>query len=501
MLVQLYRDNYIETAQEELTFRIYNGYFNGTDASPNITWFNTAVLLIEGTTANLTDLQTATKNQFGDVDNKSLKVFGYFRAKKTGVYTFYTTSDDASFLYINDILIISNGGTHNAQTRFGVYYMTAGSYYKFDIYYGESAQGQEFSAGYYEPDLTVVPDQSLTGATTTIMDGIYPGNYVVSSSSFLSAGSEPYRAFDKSLYSDTAFCSIGSIYSKTIGGYSQYYADAGTATTSIVGGGTYRGEWLQIELPKAIRIKHFKMNRRSGTGGTSNLPDLYALFGTNDTTQGWYKLYERSSPGNAHWGANVYEVKSFNVATNENEYKYYRMAVYRTQTNSAMAFGELLLYTEIPPAVTTNFIKDGTGLTTYYNINPENTTTLVETTANYPLLYLDASLQGLFKVSVLAMYSNRTNFTTSKHDILYIASDDLFNNFNGTYRNYIQIHEKPVANDNERKRFTQFSDDMSFKCELDGKIEVRFRRGTSEPVNWRYAMLILDVERIPVTSL
>lgn len=463
MIVQLYRDNYTTTPVERLNFTLYNGYFAGTDANLNLGFFDTAEVLATGSTTNLSSLETASNNQFyqnyndneamndywtnpgytystggsgitittrtqnnlrltmnsssdpsitldgtrptinsanfkyihfkykivsgtadyfdifyynttgqgitasrkvtwnygaitlgewrtavidmtnetnwtnanwnrfrldpissgsavidleyfaitndinpPDLNTKSLKITGYFRAKKTGTYRFYIRSDDAGFLLIDDVAVVLNGGTHAAQNRFGNVNMTNGTYYKIDIYYGDSTIDSIFSAGYLEPK------------------------------------------------------------------------DDGTNSNS----------------------------------------------------------------------------------TNIND-----------------------------------FITNGSGLTTYYDINP--TTQPVLTSATFPLVIEDDTLNGLFRVSPLALYYNRSNFTTSKHDILYIASEDLFNSFNATYKNYIQIHEKPVANDNERKRFTQFSSDMSFECELNGRIEVIFRRGNYEPVNFRYAMLILDVERIP----
>jgi hypothetical protein len=468
MIIQLYRDNYTTTPVERLNFTLYNGYFNGTDANANLGFFDTAEVLATGSTSNLSNLETTSNSTFQqnfndneamndnwnmtgytysasnltvttrtnnnlrltmtglsdpqlnlqgtrptvnsnnfkyihlrykvvsgnadyfqifyynttgqaisgtrskvinygtitfgewktvvidmsndpnwitanwnqyrldpisgdgnfkdavidfdyfiisnsinppDYDTKSLKASGYFRAKKTGIYRFFTRSDDASFLAINDAIVVFNGGAHGAQDRFGNVSMTAGTYYKFDIYYGDSSSGQSFSAGYLEPN------------------------------------------------------------------------DDGT------------------------------------TSDSTNLED---------------------------------------------------------------------------------FITNGTGLTTYYDINPETQPTSI--TNQYPLILEDNSLYGLFRISPLSLYINRTPFSTSKHDILYLASEDLFNNFNGTYKNYIQLHEKPVANDVERKRFTQFSHDMSFECELNGRIEVTLRRGSLEPIGWRYAMLILQLERVPDTS-
>ena len=143
-----------------------------------------------------------------------------------------------------------------------------------------------------------------------------------------------------------------------------------------------------------------------------------------------------------------------------------------------------------------DFITNGTGLTTFYDTDP--TTQVAINTAFSPLVYDDYSLRGLYKVSFLAVYFNRGNFGTSKNDLCYIASDELFNPNNGTYKDYIIIDENPIRNDaNDLKHAVQFSNDMTFLCELNGHIQIMFRRGINEPVAFRYAMVILDVEPVP----
>jgi len=45
---------------------------------------------------------------------------GYFYARKTGIYTFYTESDDASYIFINSksLPLTNNGDTHGMRERF-----------------------------------------------------------------------------------------------------------------------------------------------------------------------------------------------------------------------------------------------------------------------------------------------------------------------------------------------------------------------------------------------
>jgi fibro-slime domain-containing protein len=142
-----------------LTYTIYNGYFNGTNASPNISWFNTAQIRSSGITIDLTSLESITNGAiFNNASGSalpnafSIKISGSFRASKTGTYRFFTRSDDASFLYINNTSIVANGGTHAPQDAFGNVNMVAGTYYNIDIYYGDSSQGQWLSVGFIDPD-------------------------------------------------------------------------------------------------------------------------------------------------------------------------------------------------------------------------------------------------------------------------------------------------------------------------------------------------------------
>ena len=80
MLVQLYRDNYSTTPTENLITTIYDGFFDGVES-----WFLTATTVnTDLRTSNLTDLNSITANLFNSLTPQSVKVSGFFRAKKTG---------------------------------------------------------------------------------------------------------------------------------------------------------------------------------------------------------------------------------------------------------------------------------------------------------------------------------------------------------------------------------------------------------------------------------
>ena len=85
---------------------------------------------------------------------------GYFRAPATGTYTFYTTSDDASYLWIGSTAqtgfttgnaLVNNGGLHGWRSAAGTINLVAGTYYPIRVQYGENYGGDAISVTIYGP--------------------------------------------------------------------------------------------------------------------------------------------------------------------------------------------------------------------------------------------------------------------------------------------------------------------------------------------------------------
>lgn len=53
---------------------------------------------------------------------------GTFHATAEGPYVFTTVSDDGSWVWVNDVLVVDNGGRHGPQRRFGTVRLTPGSH-------------------------------------------------------------------------------------------------------------------------------------------------------------------------------------------------------------------------------------------------------------------------------------------------------------------------------------------------------------------------------------
>ena len=130
----------------------FNGYY---DDSPN--FFDTAAK--HGDTSLTSQINNFTNN----ADYYSWQWVGYFRPPTTGMYTFFTTSDDASHLWIGDNALtgytvanalVKNGGQHGAQESAsrGIE-LTAGQYYPIRIMFGENGGGDSMTVAFSGPGI------------------------------------------------------------------------------------------------------------------------------------------------------------------------------------------------------------------------------------------------------------------------------------------------------------------------------------------------------------
>lgn len=128
----------------------YSGYF-----ADDPDWFasQTATASTDDGTLAVNPLAITTSYQW----------IGYFVPTTTESYTFYTTSDDASFLWIGPNAVtgfitanalVNNAGEHPAQERSGSIALTAGQYYPIRIQAGNNGGPGEFSTAFSTPTIT-----------------------------------------------------------------------------------------------------------------------------------------------------------------------------------------------------------------------------------------------------------------------------------------------------------------------------------------------------------
>jgi hypothetical protein len=120
-----------------LTEDFYSGYYGDNRA-----FFDSA-------TKTRSPAQVSSINKPHEGDNYSYKWTGYVVPSSTGTYGFWTNSDDASHVYINNTLVVSNGGSHGMQTASGSIALTAGTSNPIEILFGQGGGGAGMQFQWY----------------------------------------------------------------------------------------------------------------------------------------------------------------------------------------------------------------------------------------------------------------------------------------------------------------------------------------------------------------
>ena len=125
--------------------------------------FSTLTPIKTGTVSNF-DLTPANKTlQYG------FNFSGFINIPADGVYTFYTSSDDGSNLYIDNILTVSNDGVHYATEKSGTIGLKAGKHYITGLFF-QQAGGAVFTVSYQGTGITkrLIPASSLSYTNNTV---------------------------------------------------------------------------------------------------------------------------------------------------------------------------------------------------------------------------------------------------------------------------------------------------------------------------------------------
>ena len=144
----------------------YAGYFADVPS-----FFATATPTTYGTNP-ATSVQTTAiiEAASGDGSNFSCQWLGYFLPSTTETYTFFTSSDDASYVWVGSNAltgfttanaIVNNGGAHGNQERSGTISLTSGVYYPIRIQFGEASGGDVMTFNYSTP--TIPKTTTVTG--------------------------------------------------------------------------------------------------------------------------------------------------------------------------------------------------------------------------------------------------------------------------------------------------------------------------------------------------
>lgn len=137
----------------------YSGYF-----SDNVNFFATATpASIGGNPATSVQTTSIFEPATDDGSGFSCQWLGYFKPTTTQTYTFYTNSDDASYVWIGANALsgfttgnstVNNGGPHGPTEASGSIALTAGVYYPIRIQFGEQGGGDLMTFNYSTSTIT-----------------------------------------------------------------------------------------------------------------------------------------------------------------------------------------------------------------------------------------------------------------------------------------------------------------------------------------------------------
>jgi hypothetical protein len=154
-----YWTSWVQSYSAGLFKTTYSGYFND-----NVSFFATATpASVGGNPATSVQTTSIFEPAQDDGSNFSCQWLGYFKPTTSETYTFFTSSDDASYVWIGSNAqvgfttgntTVNNGGLHGMQEQSGSTVLIAGVYYPIRIQFGELNGGDAMTFNYSTPTIT-----------------------------------------------------------------------------------------------------------------------------------------------------------------------------------------------------------------------------------------------------------------------------------------------------------------------------------------------------------
>jgi hypothetical protein len=98
----------------------------------------------------------------GRIDQMAIQFYGYIKIDESGIYNFYTQSDDGSKIYIDDKLVVNNDGIHAIAEAQGKVALEKG-FHSITIEFFENYGGEFLSVSYSGPNIIkrIIPDTAF----------------------------------------------------------------------------------------------------------------------------------------------------------------------------------------------------------------------------------------------------------------------------------------------------------------------------------------------------
>jgi predicted esterase len=124
---------------------LFYSYFE-TGSLSSLASFDFTIAPTKSGTVNNFDISVRNRN-----DQFAFSFDGFIQIDEPGAYTFFTSSDDGSRLYIEGILVVDNDGLHGTQERSGVYTFGSAGRYAIKVTFFENGGGEVLTVSYDPP--------------------------------------------------------------------------------------------------------------------------------------------------------------------------------------------------------------------------------------------------------------------------------------------------------------------------------------------------------------
>lgn len=164
------KDGALNSEVQETTVKTYElmKAVKATALSPGLSYsYYEAENMAAGKMSLLQPVKTGVVNNF-NLQQKNRKskfgfIFsGYINIAKTGLYDFYTSSDDGSVLYIDDVLVVDNNGNHGMEEKSDKAFLEKGMHKIKLVYYDAAGDnGLHVSYNLKGQNKTGIPDNII----------------------------------------------------------------------------------------------------------------------------------------------------------------------------------------------------------------------------------------------------------------------------------------------------------------------------------------------------
>jgi hypothetical protein len=178
-------------------------------------------------------------------------------------------------------------------------------------------------AGANSSSVLAFPPAPMTGYSTTINAGYGQGTYVASASTDSGVIYQAWQAFDRN---HSSFWVASYTYTINV-------PYAGTVITIDANGTSYKGEWLQIQMPCAIVLASYSLRPQDGP---ANTPSGWYVLGSRDGAN-WYFIDTRAGQSWVSSVYNTYQTQSSQAFT------HFRLVCYMISANALCSVPEWVL--------------------------------------------------------------------------------------------------------------------------------------------------------------